>query len=269
VKVAYTEVVAHDDFHRKYMSMLGKNVGLGISRIIQLAREWIKIGWSKDLWLLRDFSFFKGLHFARPNAQPSSAYTTDLFSRCLSTPYQEIQIENCDIGIIRKIQNKPILFDSHGYPNHIAILFIIDLILHPEIWHQFHIADNEMQHHQFYPVLIKIAKYLKQHAIFNQDMKGNVIKFDCLLKKLDFSKIYLQADNYLENIDFDKWIGNNLFSVKDIDSSQYESHRNNKQVFLGFRKKTILPTKQVISLYADETLDPEPIQALTFGLKVH
>jgi hypothetical protein len=269
VKVAYTEVVAHDDFHRKYMSMLGRNVGLGISRIIQLARESIEIHWSKDLWLLRDFGFFKGLHFARPNAQPSSAYTTDLFSRCLSTPYQEIQIENCDIDIIRKIQNEPILFDSHGYPNHIAMLFIIDLVLHPDIWRQFHITDNEMQHHQSYPLFIKMAKYLKEHAIFNQDMKGNVIKFDYLMKMLDYSTIDLQADHYMENIDFDKWIGNNVNAVKDIDSSQYESHRNNKRVFLGFRKKPLLPTKPLFSLYADETLDPEPIQAFTFGVKGH
>jgi hypothetical protein len=84
-------------------------------------------------------------------------------------------------------------------------------------------------------------------------MKNNVIKFDYLTKQLDYSNIDL------EKMNFDAWIGNKVFSLQNICSAQYEAHRNNKQIFLGFRKISV-PVKSSFSLYADETLEPDPIR---------
>jgi hypothetical protein len=233
----YPEIVAHDDYHRKTIALLGENVHQGVERIINIARTTFGFKWSKDIWLLRDFDLTSASLFARMSLSAltldKQQYTSRLFGAALNSVYIPNQLENCTPAVQSALDGKAIMLDPQGNPNQIALAFVIDLVRNPKEWEAIHIVANEIENDK-YAHLISMAKNLNELGIFTDDMKANVIKFDHFVKSRASVDLMLKdwGDTEVQNT-----VKLHFLPFHEKELKRYCAKRNNKEVFLGFVKE--------------------------------
>ena len=216
----YPDVVIHDEYHRKVLSILGEDVYCGIERIIKLTRETFGFKWSKDIWTLRDADLLN----ARMQLHTGKESTTWLFFQVLSATYTLNKLNQCDEETKEALEGKPILRDEKGLPRQIALVFVIDFVKNPQAWRQINIF-REFISDDYYDNLIEYAQLLNNHGLFSPNMKSNVVKLMHFIENYQIDTLS-QAMKRLQ-----------IFDKKPQVLEAYQAQRNNKQVFLGFVNK--------------------------------
>ena len=233
----YPEIVAHDDFHRKGTAMLGDDIHQGVERIITLARETFGYKWSKDIWLLRDFELYmENRDLKAIDQKEETAYR---FASTFFSPYSSDHLENCEEETKEKLKYGHFMMDENKHPRQMALVFVIDLIRNPQVWDEFNILGDEKYYLGLsYEKLIQMAKYLNNKGIFGDSMKDNVIKFSHFIENESFVPT-ISEDEFLP---FGLWDSSDpgialaLEKIKDLETADFEPFRDNKRVFLGFRR---------------------------------
>lgn len=226
VKTVFPDSMAHDEYHRKAKALIGDNVDRGIERIIQQARKVFRYKWSKDLWILRDCDFGAGLQTMACGelGAGTTEEVTRLFANTLMEDYLYNQLENCTPELSEKLTT--IMFDENKQPRQLALMIVIDLVRNPEIWKNFQITATENYYKDPYPQLITLAKFLNARDVFNENMKNNILKFQCFIEYQSI-KVASSLLGVLQ-LSLEK------FNEIEKNSDQYQPYRNNNRAFLGF-----------------------------------
>jgi hypothetical protein len=237
----FTEFFAHDHYHRTTMSLLGKEVSKAIARVIDITRKVFGFKWSKDLWLLTDANFVAKTVAKEIKGSAKyfnkSFFATKLFSDCLVQEYGIFAIESCDEDTRDDLYRSQMMF-RNGSPRHMAQLLIIDLVMNAPLWREKYNIDveHEFAFDRHYQPYIKIAKILKGKNIFGNDIKGNILKFDLVLKEINIYKFDAERVSTV--------LRKMKPQLQNIKPDDYEAKRDNKTVFLGFAKKSQPPVKK-------------------------
>ncbi len=253
IRMAYTDYRAHDRIHADLCTWYGYPIRQAIERIILLARDTFNNTWSTDIWLLRDFVLSKSQDDLKEYIEKESLISpheviTRRFDLALQTEYQIRNLEKIYNQYRMRLMGKPILFDNDWFPSHLALCFIIDMIKNPSIWLTFNIKSDENLYTGPYPRLIKMAKYANRCGWLNQNTKENILRFDLFVRS--------QGPTYIQ--DQSVWVKDFLVPfpeehqdiealMEDIAPEEYNPVRNNKVVFLGFRKSIRPEVPEVLS----------------------
>lgn len=268
-----SDVEAHDLYHRYIASKLGKHVHQGVERIIQITRDIFGFHWCKNTWLLRDFDLLliKRIELSLSSLKSQNEYITKCFVLALHMPYLPNQLENCTPDIKQSYTMSPLMFTPRKegvhsfFPHQMLLAFFIDLVRNPEIWQTYYIVPNEDYFDLPYKSLLKMTQYFNEQGLFNNDMKGNVLKLQAFIKT---QPPLTQESSYKSNTflmqmlfppKYESWDAPKddsqaeklksearALSVKvETELPSYYACRDNRTVFLGFIKPTSVKQSSV------------------------
>ena len=266
---AYPELLAHDEYHRRVLSELGRDFCHIIDAMIELARVTFGFRWSKDIWILRDLNLlreprfyiesfkkeiFTSEEFLKCDGKISSAifrekiskssnalqqkYMTGLLAAALATTYAPEELDPCQDEDKKIMLERNILTTKENKISQFGMCFIIDLVLNRDKWLSLKVSDDPLNWQQpfspcYYAKLIEFVKVLNTRKFFKDSMKANVIMFSNLLdhNKMTLDTNYGEAWSNLGALKQNK----QLDMMSEISIDDYLPGRDNKNLFLGFR----------------------------------
>ncbi len=242
----YPDNFMHDEYHSLVASRLGANALQGIDRIIELARSRFGKRWSKDLWLLRDADFS---NTGYQEDMETSEAVTERFAGGLTTNYHvQGYLDDCDDVVKKTMDGKPFLFGTDDYPNQIFLNFVIDFVRNPDEWKKFNISIDYCRNYKVLPILIRMARFLNEQGIFeedhgdNQQHKLNIIRFDCFMRS--YAPPFTGNGQHREWNDWTapKVTPKNIMEQMRLiatESDHYNFKSRNKSLLFGFVKEPI------------------------------